>query len=75
MKQSCGSCVYFRLWFFSDSTESDASGECTWHEDSLPFSMRYANRERMSVRKDEGKECCCYEAASKEKVKQRSQTP
>lgn len=61
MKQ-CGTCKFFALHDFDVENDPDAMGECTWKVLTLPYSMRYANRERTPVYVDDGKSCPAYEA-------------
>ena len=57
----CKTCRWFDRppWYGSDDDE-DALGFCEWPASNLPWSLRYGNRERMSVAPTEGTECPCH---------------
>lgn len=58
MKKSCRTCKYFRVpeWVF-ETTDEDFLGDCEWPTENLPYSLRYANRERTMVEPTDGAEC------------------
>jgi hypothetical protein len=60
--KSCGTCRWFdadplRLGF----VEEDDLGSCEWPASNLPYSLRWANRERVSVARTDGVDCSCWE--------------
>lgn len=61
-ERRCGTCESFALPWFSEAGDADALGSCTWKEDDLPWSLRWANRERVSVSASEGAACPCWKS-------------
>lgn len=58
----CGNCKWYEPWFpYNGSALVDESAECTWPANRLPYSLRYGNRERMSVYPLDGSNCPCWE--------------
>ena len=51
--KNCGTCHYYDDSMFCnepDDAPDDQLGSCTFPSDELPLSMRFANRERTSVK-------------------------
>jgi hypothetical protein len=68
--KSCGTCRYFDadpLGLGSAVLEEDDVGSCEWPASQLPYSLRWANRERVGVQAHEGTDCSCWELKKVEK--------
>lgn len=61
MTKNCGTCKWFEPYSFDD----EGNGSCEWPADRLPYSLRWGNRERVSVQREEGKDCSCHEPKEK----------
>jgi len=61
MAKQCATCKHFSLIEFYEPDDPEAMGDCCWNVATLPYSLRYANRERVAVHVYDGITCQQYE--------------
>lgn len=60
--QRCGNCYWAdNIFPYEGQTAEDVLLECQWPAEQLPYSLRYGNRERLSVAVSDGAKCPQYE--------------
>lgn len=63
--QDCSRCIHVGATLVEpDEDDPDGLYLCNWMVDSLPVSMKYANRERGAVHGPDAYHCKCYKDES-----------
>lgn len=59
---ACQDCKWFDTEYAPDDDPEEALGLCQWPAENLPWSLRWANRERTAVGPLEGDNCSCFKS-------------